>query len=302
MADWTACLVALALAVLIQCGGGSNSKAASGASAGPPPSGLAVYVYSDLVTDVAAREAFFVFAQTQNIHRVYLQSASFIGASPNSLGDFIAEAKSHAIAVTLLFGQAAWTLAPNQASAQQYVTQSLSFLAGLQAAGRPAPDAIQFDVEPYVLPQWTTDLQGTANQYLDLLAALRNQINGQLVFTVTIPFWLDAQPVTRNGQTRPMSEWIIDAVDGVVMLDYRNHAQAILDGASSELVYASAQGKSLTIVVDVQCGSDGTITFCGEGEAFMFQEMATVEASARNQSAYSGLGVFDYEDWLLLGP
>jgi len=54
--------------------------------------------------------------------------------------------------------------------------------------------------------------------------------------------------------------------------------------------------------VDVQQGPDATITFWEEGEAFMFQEMATVEATARTQSAYQGLGVFNYEDWRLLKP
>jgi hypothetical protein len=289
----------LAVAALVQCGGGKTGTALPPA---PPAGGLSLYVYSDVVTDPAARRTFFAFVQSRNVRRVYLESARPLGTSPGELADFVGDAKGHGMSVTLLFGHPNWALAVNQGEALQWATQSLAFLADLKAAGKPAPDAIQFDVEPYTLAQWTTDLQGTANQYLDLLVALRSALKGQLLLMVATPFWLDAQPVTRSGQTRPMSEWILDAVDGIVMMDYRDRAQAILAGAASELSYASAHGKSVTLALNVQQDSDPTITFWEEGEAFMYQEMGLVDASARAQAAYQGLGVFNYEDWRLLRP
>jgi hypothetical protein len=291
--------LALVLLGLVHCGGKHETSAVQ---ATPPVAGLDVYVYSDVVMDAAARQAFLSFAQSRHIQRVYLQSANYMVSSRVALGDFIAEAKGHGISVTLLFGRANWSLVANRAAALQCVTQSQTLLTELKAAGKPLPDGIQFDVEPYILPEWTSDLQGTANQYLDLLDALRNQLGGQLTLTVATAFWLDNQPVTRAGQTRPMSEWILDAVDGIVMMDYRDRAPAILSGAASELTYASAHGKAVTLALDVQSGSDGTITFYEEGEAFMYQEMATVEAAAKSQASYRGIGVFNYEDWLLLKP
>jgi hypothetical protein len=292
-------LVVPILAALLQCGGGKDAVAAHSA---PPASGLNIYLYTDVATDLAARQTFFAFVQSRNVRRVYLESAGLLGTSRSALADFVAEAKAHGLSVTLLFGHANWALTANHGTALQWATQSLAFLAELKAAGRPTPDAIQFDIEPYTLPEWTTDLQGTANQYLDLLVALRSQLNGQLAFTVATPFWLDGQPVTRAGQTRPMSEWILDAVDGIVMMDYRDRAQAILSEASSELSYASAHGKSVVIALNVQADSDPTITFWEEGQAFLYQEMATVDASARTHVAYQGLGVFNYDDWRLLRP
>ena len=293
---WLSILVLLGL---VHCGGGHGSTVSP---VTPPAAGLDAYVYSDVVTDAAARQTFLGFAQSKRIRRVYLQSASYMTNSRSILGDFITEAKGHGISVTLLFGRANWSLAANQAAALQCITQSLTLLTELKAAGKPLPDAIQFDVEPYILPEWTSDLQGTANQYLDLLDALRTQLGGQLTLTVATAFWLDNQPVTRAGQTRPMSEWILDDVDGIVMMDYRDHASAILSGAASELAYASAHGKTVTLALDVQSGSDGTITFYEEGEAFMYQEMATVEATAKSQASYQGFGIFNYEDWRLLKP
>ena len=289
----------LGLMALLHCGGGSST---TGPGPQPPPGGLAVYVYTDLATDLNARGAFFAFAKPRNIRSVYLQSAGLLGNAAPALGDLVADAHHRGMAVTLLFGRAEWALTANQATALAYAAQSLSLVTALKAAGQPAPDALQFDVEPYVLPQWTTDLQGTANQYLDLLDALRTQLQGQLPLLVAVPRWLDGDLVTRNGQTRPLSEWVLDAVDGIVMMDYQDGAPSILAGASSELAYASAHGKTVTLALDVQCGSDPSITFCEEGQAFMYQQMATVDASARSQSAYQGLGVFNYEDWQLLRP
>ncbi len=294
-------LAPIILAFLVHCGGGSGSPAPV-AQATPPAAGLDVYVYTDIVTSPSARQAFYTFALPRNVRRVYLQAAGILGSSNPALADFVQDAGSRGIAVALLFGQADWTLTANQAQALQYATQSQAFVAQLQASGSPAPDAVQFDVEPYTLPQWDTDLQGTANQDLDLLASLHTQLNGQPPLLVATAYWLDGTPVTRNGQTRAMSEWILDAVDGTVIMDYRNTAQGILTGAANQLAYASTQGKPVILAVDVQCGSDSSITFCGEGEAFMFGQMAIVAAGAQSQASFHGMGVFNYEDWATLGP
>lgn len=295
MKAWSALAL---LAGLLHCGGG----AAPGLLAKAPAAGLEVYVYTDVASDALARQAFYAFAQPRAIRRVYLQSAGILGSSDPQLADFVQDAAGRGMAVTLLFGQAAWALQPNQAQALQAAAQCAAFAAPLRAAGRPAPDTIQFDVEPYTLPQWDTDLQGTANQYLDLLAALRAQLNGQLRLQVATAFWLDGTPVTRNGQTRPLSQWILDAVDSIVIMDYRNTSARILSGAAGQLAYANAQGKPVTLAVDVSCGSDASITFCGGGQAYMYGQMAAVAAGLQGQSAFAGMAVFDYEDWTSLAP
>ena len=263
---------------------------------------LDAYVYSDLAQDLVARAAFFSFAQAKGIGRIYLEAGGLVQTAPAALADFIAAAQVNGIAVSLLTGDATWSLSGHHGEALTVANAAASFAAELKVAGKPAPEAIQFDVEPYLLPSWDTDLQGTANQYLDLLAELHGALQGKLALTVAIPFWFDLYEVTRAGQKRPLSEWVIDATDGTVMMDYRDTAAQIVDLATTELVYASQQGRPLTVAVDLQCGSSEPtyITFCEEGETAMRSELAAAQPALEAYQAFAGYAIFYYEAWAAL--
>ncbi len=262
-----------------------------------------VYVYSDIATDASARSAFFGFAQRKGLQRMYLETAYLDDGSHAALVDLLGEAETRQIQTTLLYGNQIWALTANHAAALERATQALKLASELHASGKTAPDTIQFDVEPYLLPDWGTDLQGTANQYLDLLDKLHATLAGSLRLTVAIPFWFDSQMITRNGQTRPLSEWVIDATDGTVMMDYRDTAVGLLDCSSSELAYAASKSKSVVLAVDTMGGSDsGQITFCEEGEAAMEKELATTKAALVNQKGFGGFAVFAYDYWKVMKP
>lgn len=250
------------------------------------------------------RAAFFAFADAHAVRTVYAESEALLDADPASpaLAAFIAEAKTHCIDVELLFGRPSWALAAEHARPVALTQAAVTFTNGLVGA---RPVGVHFDVEPYLVPAWTTDQALVAGQYVDLLAELRAALGAStLRLVVDIAFWFETVSLARNATTRPLDEWVIDAVDVTTLMDYRDTAPAILAGASQEMPYAGTHGKRVVIGVETMCGlSDGpTVTFCEEGQKTMDTTLAAVAAQYGAAPAFGGFAVHHYVSWKALGP
>lgn len=270
-----------------------------------PPSTYAVWVYTDVARQLDSRATFFNFAASHQINQVYLSSGNLLRTNQAALASFIAEAKGKNIAVTLLLGEYDWALTANHSRATELVTIAKQFTSGLTAAKKAAPIGIQLDVEPYALPAWDNNMQSTANQFLDMLKKVRKITKGTLPLSVATPFWYDNRIIARNGQSRPLSEWTIDATDATVMMDYRNTASRIISGANTEMAYASTRGKPLTVGVNVKCSSAAgyaETTFCDAGESAMMSAVSEAETALSPYQSFGGFAVFSYEAWLILNP
>ncbi|NOX63515.1 MAG: hypothetical protein GXP42_16450, partial [Chloroflexi bacterium] len=244
---------------------------------------------NDVALDAAKRAELLAFAQAQDVRAVYLESEWLISHNQAALADFIAAAAGQGIQVELLFGYAAWALEANHDAAVSLAQNAVAFTNALSG---PKPVALHYDVEPYALPEWSADENGTANQYLDLLEKLVAVTQGTgLLLRVDIPFWYDGREITRNGQTRPMHAWVLDIVDGATIMAYRDHADppdGIIDHIANEMSYAASAGKKIVVGVETNCGlSPEKITFCEEGATALENALAAV------QSAYASSSAFD---------
>jgi len=127
---------------------------------------------------------------------------------------------------------------------------------------------IRYDNEPYLLPQFGgIHKESLLKEYLEL--AEKSQALAQkagLAFGVDIPFWFDGfneffEPAaTLEG--RPMSEWIIDVVDNVGIMDYRTvayGADGVIEHGTNELKYAAKKGKKVFIGLETVSLPDETI-------------------------------------------
>ena len=107
-------------------------------------------------------------------------------------------------------GYAPWALTPHHADLLGLMDRAVTQTLALPLSSRPV--AVHLDVEPHTLPEWQTDPQGTAQQYLALLDAVRSRLAASgagLALVVDIPFWYDGQSVTYGGQTRPLREHVV---------------------------------------------------------------------------------------------
>ena len=73
------------------------------------------------------------------------------------------------------------------------------------------------------LSEWTSDRQGVANQFLDLIDKLL-ALKPPLPLRFAIPRWFDGISITHNGVTKYLSQFVQDRAHLMIM-DYVNTAQ-----------------------------------------------------------------------------
>ncbi|MCC6644123.1 MAG: hypothetical protein IT374_00945 [Polyangiaceae bacterium] len=289
-------------------GGPAGSGGAAGKGASLPGGPRATWLWgSAVVKSPAGRAAFFAFAGSHDVTGVYAEAQSLIPEAPGELGSFVAEAGARGIEVELLFGYEIWARASEHAKAVAIAQSAVAFSAGLSGA---RPVGLHFDVEPHQLAEWkaggASEAQ-IASEFVDLLEKLRQVTAGTgLRLSVDIPFWYDGRPLTRGGTTRPLSEWVADSVDRIVLMDYRDAAagsDGIVAHAADEIAYASSIGKQVVIGVETQCGLDPPkITFCEEGAAALDAALAETVAAQVGKGGFAGVAVHDYEAYSALKP
>jgi hypothetical protein len=289
------------LGLALACG----SLDAGPPSGRPAPAPLAVWSYRDLAGSETERAAFFDFAARRGVRELYLGGAGLLPDREEALAAFLDAAERQGVAVSLVLGLDAWTRPDQRAAALQAVRAVRAFDLARAEKGRARLAALQLDVEPHTLPDWGLDATGLSGQFLDLLEAVRAEGLGGLPLHVDIPVWWQGRPIRRRGQTRPLSEWVIQLADRTVLMDYRNQVDAIVRDAEGPLASAGALGRPLVVGLAVDCGLDpekADTSFCRLGEGSLRRAMRQAEARLRRHPSYSGMAVFTYEDWLLLKP
>ena len=267
-----------------------------------PETHRGLWVWNDVVAG-NARQALFAFTGQERLNSIYVESESYLRSNAAALGAFTGEATSHGLAVEWLLGYAPWALTPNHADLLGLIDRAVTQTLALPPGSRPT--AVHLDVEPHTLPEWQTDPQGTAQQYLALLDAARSRLAASgagLALVVDMPFWYDGQSVTYNGQTRPLSEHVLNRVDAAVLMDYRDHAwggNGIVALASSEVTFAGSIGKRVRIGVETNApdGQPAYITFYEEGRRVMLGELAATRNAYAGAAGFGGVAVHDYDGY-----
>jgi|GEM_PF-2608002 len=262
---------------------------------------------SAIITVPAEREAFFDFAAERRIDRVFAHVWAPLGtADEPEIMDFVADAAARGIATELLAGDPLWARADHHADAIAFADAAVAVA---QSVGGPDPAALHFDIEPYILSEWSTDREGLANQYLDVLEALASIAHDAgMEIVVDTPFWFDTIDVSRDGApVRPLSELVLDRVDRVVVLAFRDTAGLIEDFGSDEIAYAGAIGKQVILAVETQdivnlTGEPEWVTFFEEGAAALEDALTQVRDDLNGDAGYGGLAVHHYESWAALDP
>ena len=274
----------------------------------PSPAPRALWVWhQDAVTSEAARAAFFSFAQSRNIARIYLNAEELLQGEPAGLlREFIATAAEKGMAVELLAGAPEWALTPYHDDALDFVGDAISFTVGITDTAKPV--GVHLDAEPHALSEWKIDPQAVTPQYLDLLKKVRDVVQAVrdlggpcLQFAVDIPFWYDDISATFDGVTKPLNQHVQDLADSVTLMAYRDCAvgpDCIIEHVANELAYAESVSKTIVIGVETNCGQDPEkITFCEEGEEVMEQELGLTEAFYRSSPAFDGFAIHYYRSY-----
>jgi len=168
-------------------------------------------------------------------------------------------------------------------------------------------DGVNVDIEPYILPQWSTQRDRLLRLYLDLGRALMELKRSSTVsFPVgpAIPFWFDGITLDWNGSNKPVSGHVFDIYDYAAIMDYRDHAEGrdgLIALAAGELASASRAGRKVKIGVEISKGEPQKISFSHLKEADLERELAEAEAAFSKEPAFDGFVIHhlgSYRAWL----
>ena len=261
---------------------------------------------TDVVTSTGSRQNFLTFAQLKRLNGVYLYAYNLLPAYSGELKDFIDSANAIGMQVELLAGDPSWALTSAHWIGLDFVRQVVTFTASI--TGGNIPSGVHLDVEPYLLPGWTSDPSGIAAQYLDLLVQARQELANSgmgLTLTVDIPFWFDTVTVTHNNAMKTLNRHVQDVVDRITIMDYRDFAHGddgIVHHALNEIGYAEVISKGVTIGVETNDVEPEKVTFFEEGETVMESELALVAQQYQTSPAFNGFAIHDFLGYVALAP
>lgn len=278
------------------------SQVGAGILVVPPSSERGMWLWHDIdIATTAKRNKVFDFAANKKVTTIYLHSEGLLKNTPELLANFINLAAARNIAVELLFGAPEWTFPENHPIALALVAKANAFVTSLQGA---KPRGLHFDVEPHALPGWAANQTSYGNQLLALYEKMQKAKLPGLYLNADIAMGYSVVKITRNGVTKPLSHWLVDAVDRTTAMTYRDYAQgpdSIISHGNDPVNYAATIGKRSYIGVETTCNlQPQKITFCEEGNAEMEAALASVVANYRANSGFGGIAVHDYRAYLTL--
>lgn len=187
-----------------------------------------------------------------------------------------------------------------------FVTQLPAVVAFSTAATvrKIAPVSIQLDIEPYLLAQWKTDRNSVSNQFLDLIVKLQQIVKeDKIPLYFAIPRWFDTTDVSRTGKTRPLSEWIQDLAN-IVVMDYVNSASRAISDGATEVAYAqSLRDRKVVLALEtMELPDEPTATFYGKTSAQFEEAIAQVHNHFKNWTSFDAMAIHYIDSWRQMNP
>lgn len=163
---------------------------------------------------------------------------------------------------------------------------------------------VHLDVEPYLNNGWSLHQAQTIESYQTLIMKASEKASQlQLTLEVDMPFWFDEVQYNNEFGKGLLADWVIDHVDSVTIMAYRDAAKDIISIVEHEIAYASTVNKSIVIGVETGASEEGeNITFYDNGEAFMNEQLILVQQHFSNNDAFHGVAIHYVENWMTMRP
>lgn len=266
-----------------------------------------VWEPSDIAT-AANREALINFSLSKGINLLYVNTGyykdvNYLTAYPHYYRALIASAHQKGIRVESLDGASEWVRAANHSIPLSRIQDVLNYNAS--SAANEKLDGIHHDNEPYTLQDWEQNKQSLSVDYLELARKSKQMLidaGSNMTYSGDIPFWYETVSVTYNGVNKELYKHIIDRMDYITIMDYRDFAvgpNGIIEHAQNEINYAATAGKKVIIGVETGDvpGDPQIVTFYQEGENYMNQELVKVQAHYSASAAYAGYAIHHYTSY-----
>lgn len=159
--------------------------------------------------------------------------------APAALAAFIRRAHAAGIAVSAVEGDPHMVLPRQHAATVRRARAYAAYNAG--AAPEARLRAIQFDIEPYLLPAHILAPADSDRHYLALASALRSA-SGNLALEFVVPYWW--------SEKKEMLTTLAELADGLAVMDYRTAPDEIVRFGMPFLDWAAQYGKRVYIALE----------------------------------------------------
>lgn len=158
---------------------------------------------------------------------------------PDALAAFVRRAGQQGIGISAVEGDPHMVLPGERAATAARARAYAAYNAAAEPAARL--QGIQFDIEPYLLPEHVLPAARLDAEYVATLAALREAAGG-VPLEFVVPFWW--------GQRQPVLDGLARHADAVSVMDYRTDPDQILAFAIPFLDWGAATGKRVRIALE----------------------------------------------------
>ncbi|UVI32836.1 hypothetical protein [Paenibacillus spongiae] len=260
------------------------------------PAVKATWVW-DTKTLMKDKSKILAFAEEQGVNVIFLhidrKSKDF-----EPYRAFVEEAHGLGIEVEALGGDPTWGLT----GYREEIASFIEWIEDYQSAvgGRAAFDGIHVDIEPYLLKEWEQDQDDVVRQWTGNVEYLVKKVKRDVSLRVSadLPFWIHKIPARQSGS---VGAWMIEQLDRVVIMDYRNFAigkNGIIDNALPMIREGTKAGKPVIIGLETAPTNEGEhTTFFGQGTSSLHRQMRLTHIFMRWYSGYQGFSIHDYKSW-----
>ena len=255
-----------------------------------------------------ARKEFYSFCNKYGVNEIFLQlpyefkndltdDVECIILHIEELRNFISESHDHGIRIHALDGYPEFVLTEHHPRVLSQIKSIVDF--NNQSAPQQRYDGIHLDNEPYQLLGFDgPEAIPILRQFLVLNQKIMKYLNSQnseMVYGIDIPFWFDEAKnedgslkyvLTYNGSTKDVAKHLIDIVDNIGIMNYRNFAggaDGIIRHGQGEIEYADSVGKNLYLGVE-------TFKYELTGVSFIYSDYSgkiNEYSDARTSNAFS---------------
>lgn len=287
--------------------------------------GMWIYKTDAIAVSEEASDRLFEFCTKRHItdlfwqvHFAKLEDGGRVLKNAEPTRAFIQRAHSRSLRVHALFGD------PSHALKARHGIVFAS-ADGMMAFNREGPeearfDGIHSDIEPHGLPQWKkADLKAKCDllrQFVEVqqqtVARIR-AADSRLIYGADIVFWLDktnaegkpVYPVNFQGVTKDAAKHLLDFVDHVAIMSYRDTAggkNGIVSLVAKTIEYADTCKAKVFIGAKMADIGPKMESFYGLTETQMMAALQPVEEAYRSHPGYAGLAFFMYEAFKTMPP
>ncbi|MEM8766136.1 MAG: hypothetical protein AAGE43_01730 [Pseudomonadota bacterium] len=161
---------------------------------------------------------------------------------PEALAEFIRRAAERRIDVWAVEGDPHAVLPSGQTHFAERARALDAFNAGQPAAERLA--GVQYDIEPYLLPEFALDQDAWLAAYVETIAGLKRELTMPL--EVAVPFWWSG--LTTGGGR--LLDRLAPHVDGVNVMNYRTDPVLLQQFAEPFLAWGATEGVAVRIALE----------------------------------------------------